>query len=173
MFKRSTVLLSFKQFKFRGDNCVEFYHFVHFNQFILHFKYLFRFMFISLNVVLNRRRFSIKETWPPRPYSITYAVVTLNIFYCSILNNWIGHKFHNLETSSPIHTWINTQWIYIILYSYFILSEDKKTTCPFILNDTNTPNIQFGFNFLMDLYLKWVLIKVVNRGRYREEAFFY
>jgi hypothetical protein len=38
---------------------------------------------------------------------------------------------------------------------------------------TNTPNIQFGFNFLMDLYLKWVLIKVVNRGRYREEAFFY
>ena len=30
--------------------------------------------------------------------------VTLNIFYCSIRNNWIGHKFHNLETSSPIHT---------------------------------------------------------------------
>jgi len=31
---------------------------------------------------------------------------TLNIFYfyCSIINNWIGHKFHNLETSSPIHT---------------------------------------------------------------------
>jgi len=27
---------------------------------------------------------------------------TLNIFYSSILNNWIGHKFHNLETSSPI-----------------------------------------------------------------------
>ena len=26
---------------------------------------------------------------------------TLNIFYCSIINNWIGHKFHNLETSSP------------------------------------------------------------------------
>jgi hypothetical protein len=30
--------------------------------------------------------------------------VTLNIFYCSIRNNWIGHKFYNLETSSPIHT---------------------------------------------------------------------
>ena len=29
---------------------------------------------------------------------------TLNIFFCSILNNWIGHKFHNLEMSSPIHT---------------------------------------------------------------------
>ena len=28
--------------------------------------------------------------------------VTLNIFYCSILNNRIGHKFYNLETSSPI-----------------------------------------------------------------------
>ena len=31
-------------------------------------------------------------------------LVTLNICYCSIRNNWIGHKFHNLETSSPIHT---------------------------------------------------------------------
>jgi hypothetical protein len=30
-------------------------------------------------------------------------LVTLNIFYCSILNNWIGHKFHNLEASSPTH----------------------------------------------------------------------
>ena len=38
----------------------------------------------------------------------------------------IGHKFHNLETSSPIHTWINIKWTYIILYTYFILSEDKK-----------------------------------------------
>jgi hypothetical protein len=27
----------------------------------------------------------------------------------------------------------------------------------FHLNETNTPNIQFEFNFLMDLYLKWVL----------------
>ena len=25
----------------------------------------------------------------------------LSIFYFSIRNNWIGHKFHNLETSSP------------------------------------------------------------------------
>ena len=33
-----------------------------------------------------------------------YNCITLNIFYCSIRNNWIGHKFHNLETSSPIHT---------------------------------------------------------------------
>ena len=33
----------------------------------------------------------------------------LNILYCSIRNNWIGHKFHNLETSSPIHTRINTK----------------------------------------------------------------
>jgi hypothetical protein len=40
----------------------------------------------------------------------------LNIFYCSIRNNWIGHKFHNLETSSPIHTWINTKWTYIIFH---------------------------------------------------------
>jgi hypothetical protein len=53
---------------------------------------------------------------------------TLNIFYCSIRNNWIGHKFHNLETSSPIHTWINTKWTYIILYTYFILSDDMKKT---------------------------------------------
>jgi hypothetical protein len=30
--------------------------------------------------------------------------VTLNILYCSILNNRIGHTFYNLETSSPIHT---------------------------------------------------------------------
>jgi hypothetical protein len=29
--------------------------------------------------------------------------VTLNIFDCSILNKWIRHKFHNLETSSPMH----------------------------------------------------------------------
>ena len=29
---------------------------------------------------------------------------TLNIFYCSIINNWIGHKFHNLEKSSPNHS---------------------------------------------------------------------
>ena len=25
-------------------------------------------------------------------------IVTLNIFYCSIRNNWVGHKFHNLDT---------------------------------------------------------------------------
>jgi hypothetical protein len=30
-----------------------------------------------------------------------YRCLTLNIFYCSIINNWIGHKFHNLEMSSP------------------------------------------------------------------------
>ena len=30
-----------------------------------------------------------------------YNYIALNIFYCSILNNWRGHKFHNLETSSP------------------------------------------------------------------------
>jgi hypothetical protein len=53
---------------------------------------------------------------------------TLNIFYCSIRNNWIGHTFQNSETSSPIHTWINTKWTYIILYTYFILSEDMKKT---------------------------------------------
>ena len=29
--------------------------------------------------------------------------VTLSIFDCSILNKWIRHKFHSLETSSPIH----------------------------------------------------------------------
>jgi hypothetical protein len=29
--------------------------------------------------------------------------VTLNIFDCSILSKWIRDKFHNLETSSPIH----------------------------------------------------------------------
>ena len=49
-----------------------------------------------------------------------------NKFYCSILNNRTGHKFYNLETSSPIHTWINTTWTYIILYTYFILSKDMK-----------------------------------------------
>ena len=53
---------------------------------------------------------------------------TLDIFYCSIRNNWIGHKFHNLEMSSPIHTWINTKWTYIVLYTYFILSDDMKKT---------------------------------------------
>jgi hypothetical protein len=36
-----------------------------------------------------------------------YRCLTLNIVYCSIRNNWIGHKFHNLKTSSPIHTWIS------------------------------------------------------------------
>ena len=51
---------------------------------------------------------------------------TLNIFYCSIRNNWIGHKFHNLETSSPIHTWTNTKWTYIILNTYFLLNDDMK-----------------------------------------------
>ena len=25
-----------------------------------------------------------------------FVFVTLNISYCFILNNWIGHKFHNL-----------------------------------------------------------------------------
>ena len=30
--------------------------------------------------------------------------------------------------SSPIHTWINTKWTYIILYTYIILSEDMKNT---------------------------------------------
>ena len=28
---------------------------------------------------------------------------------------------------------------------------------PFHLNDTNTPNIQLGFNFVVNLYIKWVL----------------
>ena len=51
---------------------------------------------------------------------------TLSIFYCSIRNNWIGHKCHDLETSSPIHTWSNTKWTYIILYAYFILNKDIK-----------------------------------------------
>ena len=32
-----------------------------------------------------------------------------------------------------------------------------KSNTPFYLNDTNTSNIQLGFNFLVDLYLKWVL----------------
>jgi hypothetical protein len=53
---------------------------------------------------------------------------TLSILYCSIRNNWIGYKFHNLETSSPIHTWINTKWTYVKLYTYFILSEDMQKT---------------------------------------------
>jgi hypothetical protein len=61
---------------------------------------------------------------------------TLNILYCSIINNWIGHKFHNLETSSPIHTWINTKWTYTILYTYFIFSEDMKK------NDTNKKKVK-------------------------------
>ena len=55
-----------------------------------------------------------------------WSLVILNICYCSIRNNWVGHKFHNLDTSSPIHTWINTKWTYIILYAYFILSDDMK-----------------------------------------------
>ena len=29
--------------------------------------------------------------------------LTLNIFYCSKRNTWIGHKFHNLVTSSLIY----------------------------------------------------------------------
>jgi hypothetical protein len=29
------------------------------------------------------------------------TIRVLSIFYCLIRNNWIGHKFHNLETSSP------------------------------------------------------------------------
>ena len=39
------------------------------------------------------------------------------------------------------------------------LSKLKHTysSTPFYLNDTNTPNIQLGFNFLVDLYIKWVL----------------
>ena len=32
-----------------------------------------------------------------------WSFSTLIIFYCSIINNWIGHQFHNLETSSPIY----------------------------------------------------------------------
>ena len=40
----------------------------------------------------------------------TFLTLNLNIFYFSIKSNWIGHKFHNLETSSPIHTWINTKY---------------------------------------------------------------
>ena len=58
----------------------------------------------------------------------SYVLFTLSIFYCSIRNNWIRHKFHNLETSSPIHTSINTKLTYIILYTYFILIEDMKKT---------------------------------------------
>ena len=50
--------------------------------------------------------------------------VTLNIFYCSILNNRIGHKFYNLETSSPIHTWINTT---VNLYNIIHISYSVKT----------------------------------------------
>jgi len=53
--------------------------------------------------------------------------VTLNIFYCSILNNRIGHKFYNLETSSPIHT-----WTYIILYIFHIQWRHKNKIPPML-----------------------------------------
>jgi hypothetical protein len=45
--------------------------------------------------------------------------VTLNIFYCSILNNRIGHKFYN-----TIHTWINTT---MNLYNIIHISYSVKT----------------------------------------------
>ena len=68
-------------------------------------------------------------SWEELKQKITKVFhLLLNIFYCSIGNNWIGHKFHKWETSSPIHTWINTKWTYITLYTYFILSEDKFFT---------------------------------------------
>jgi hypothetical protein len=63
--------------------------------------------------------------------------VTLNIFYCSILNNRIGHKFYNLETSSPIHTWINTTWTYIILYIFHIQWRHKNKIPPNVKRHAN------------------------------------
>jgi hypothetical protein len=55
-----------------------------------------------------------------------YICITSNICYCSRINDWIGHKFHNLETASPIHTWINTKWTFIWYNTYFIFNEDMK-----------------------------------------------
>ena len=99
---------------------------------------------INLQGLLNTWFYQVSYQWPsivlcnhfsfvPKGILIQFwlyadssiLTFTLSIFYCSIRNNLIGHKFHNLETSSPIHTWINTKWTYIILYTYFIL-----THCP-------------------------------------------
>ena len=53
--------------------------------------------------------------------------VTLNICYCSIINNWIGHKFHNLEASSPIHTYFTVlfQWASTIKIQLSVLVKYK------------------------------------------------
>ena len=57
----------------------------------------------------NGKSFFLSDIWENSEQLHLYTDASdlgfiLNIFYCSIRNNWIGHKFHNLETSSPIHT---------------------------------------------------------------------
>ena len=97
---------------------------------------MYKFHVTLLTIVVNQQK---------QLYSI------LNIFYCSIRNNWIGHKFHNLETSSPIHTWINTKWTYILLYIYFILSEDIKKNKKQKTKQTKTKNVEYHTSGLSKL----------------------
>jgi hypothetical protein len=60
------------------------------------------------NMLQNTGGFCSSEIWAvyvrDKFTNTIHLILTLSIFYCSIRNNWIGHKFHNLETSSPIHT---------------------------------------------------------------------
>ena len=62
---------------------------------------------VSLLVIGYQTAVHILTNDTKRPAHIHFdsQVSTLSIFYCSILNNWIGQKFHTLETSSP------SQWV--------------------------------------------------------------
>ena len=84
-------------------------------------------------------------------------------------NYWTRHNFYNLETSSPIHTWIDTTWTYIILYTYFILSEDMKkwvTFLVFVLID-NKGNAKRGISTRLTIWPAdldlWHMTLKINR----------
>ena len=53
---------------------------------------------IRLSVILSLVKMSPCKPMKTQDFHVNLH--TLNIFYCHI-NVWIGHKFHNLETSSP------------------------------------------------------------------------
>jgi hypothetical protein len=66
---------------------------------------------------------------------------------------------HGYICSSGIYMFIFNMLNVKLCLSTAILSKLKYTSSnmPFYLDETSTPNIQFGLNFLMDLSLKWVL----------------
>jgi hypothetical protein len=138
------------------------------------FPHLYKFNILLLLKTL-RKNCSIQQTLYTEVYyikdTITYVKVSgehfeleYTIKCCTIINNGIGHKFHNLQTSSPIQTRINTTWTYI--YIHISYTSSNQNILPYLYSKTyQNRNKSWKPECVLSFNMNWrILVTIINNG---------